>query len=376
MNTPLRIIQVVNVRWFNATAWYGLFLARLLTDAGHRVLTLVLPGTAPEAKAKEMGLAYQALPLNSANPFLLAQTAAKLAALVRGFKPDIVNCHRGESVFLWGLLKRSGMQFSLVRTRGDQRPPKGNAANRYVHGKLADVLIATNSRTLFQCRELLALPDEKLRLVLGGVDTSLFFPDALAGQRVRAALGFADTDVVVGLLGRFDHVKGQRELMQAVRCVLDRAKPGTAASRLKLMLMGFPTAVSLETVQGWVREYGLEARAVITGRVHDVNAHINAMNIGVIASQGSEAIARAAFEIMACNVQLVGTDVGVMPDLLPAEALAPVGNSAALAALLERAANDAAFCERLLKSRQERMPELTQQSFLEKTLSVYYNCLL
>jgi hypothetical protein len=38
----LRLIQVVNVRWVNATAWYALFLARLLKEAGHQVLTLGL----------------------------------------------------------------------------------------------------------------------------------------------------------------------------------------------------------------------------------------------------------------------------------------------------------------------------------------------
>ena len=42
MAAPLRVIQVVNVRWFNATAWYGLFLSRLLKDAGHEVLVLGL----------------------------------------------------------------------------------------------------------------------------------------------------------------------------------------------------------------------------------------------------------------------------------------------------------------------------------------------
>ncbi|MDP3425791.1 MAG: glycosyltransferase family 1 protein, partial [Humidesulfovibrio sp.] len=39
------VFQVVNVRWFNATAWYGLYLSRLLQEAGHRVVVLTLDGT-------------------------------------------------------------------------------------------------------------------------------------------------------------------------------------------------------------------------------------------------------------------------------------------------------------------------------------------
>ncbi|MDL2216742.1 glycosyltransferase, partial [Desulfovibrio sp. OttesenSCG-928-M14] len=366
MNSHLRIIQVANVRWFNATAWYALSLADALAGAGHRVLTLVLPGTDSEARAADMGLDTLALPLNSANPVLLARTTARLAALTRAFKPHIVNCHRGESVFLWGLLKRSGAGFHLVRTRGDQRPPKGNAANRYLHGRLVDALIATNSRTACQCREIWGLPQAKVHLVPGGVDTRRFFPDSEARRRLRRVLGFHEQDFVLGLLGRFDYVKGQRELMEAIHAALALAERKSPASRLRLMLMGFPTSLPQVTVEAWIRDYGLSDRTVITGKVDDVNGYINVMDAGVIASQGSEAIARAALEIMACGVPLLGTDVGVMPDLLEADALVPAGDKEALAALLFRVADDAAFRSRLLEAQQKRMPALTREAFLEQ----------
>ena len=34
----IRSIQVVNVRWYNATAWYGVTLAHALQTAGHPTL--------------------------------------------------------------------------------------------------------------------------------------------------------------------------------------------------------------------------------------------------------------------------------------------------------------------------------------------------
>lgn len=60
----LRVIQVVNVRWFNATAWYGLFLATLLREAGHEVRVLCPAGTECCDKAREMGLDPEPLDLN------------------------------------------------------------------------------------------------------------------------------------------------------------------------------------------------------------------------------------------------------------------------------------------------------------------------
>jgi glycosyltransferase involved in cell wall biosynthesis len=386
MKEPLRIIQVVNVRWFNATAWYGLSLARLLQDAGHTVRVLGLAGTESFAKAQDMGLDVLPLDLNTANPVRLPFLLRAMRSLLREFRPHVVNCHRGEGLVLWGLCKSRKQPFALVRTRGDQRPPKVNPFNRALHTRLVDALIATNSRTAGQCRALLGVkPDTgpnigqdacpgilqgKLFMIPGGVDTARFFPDPAGRAVVRQKYGFADDDMVIGLLGRFDAVKGQRELIEAVR----RVCGGGASerwSRIRLMLMGFSAPLTQETVQSWIQEAGLSDVAVITGKVDDVPAHINAIDMGIIASQSSEAIARAAFEMMACGVPLAGTDVGVMPDLLSFDALVPAGDAEALAALLERGFCDAAFLPALREQQALRMQTLSNEYFLEQTLKVY-----
>lgn len=371
MENSLRILQVVNVRWFNATAWYGLSLSRLLQEAGHQVRVLGLPGTESFAKAQSMGLHVLPLDLNTVNPAKLPFVMRKMAALLREFKPHVVNCHRGEGAVLWGLCKPAGHPFALIRTRGDQRPPKAGAANRHLHSRLVDALIATNSRTALQCRERLGLGPDRLYTIFGGVDTRRFASDPAGREEVRRGYGFSGSDMVVGLLGRFDMVKGQKELIEAVRLACGNPALRSSSGRLRLMLMGFPTALSKETVDGWVRANGLEGCTVLTGKVDDVAAHISAMDLGVIASQGSEAIARAAFEIMACGVPLVGTDVGVMPDLLSPKALAPVGNTQALADLLARALGDASFLPALREEQRLRMQTLSDNCFLEQTLDVY-----
>ena len=124
MNERLRVLQVVNVRWFNATAWYGLFLSRLLKDAGHEVRVLGLAGTESFAKAEAMGLEPEALDLNTANPLRIVPLLRACSALLRSFRPHVVNCHRGENFWMWRLLHSPENSFALVRTRGDQRPPR------------------------------------------------------------------------------------------------------------------------------------------------------------------------------------------------------------------------------------------------------------
>ena len=167
----LRTIQVVNVRWFNATAWYGLELARLLNAAGHESRVVALAGTETFEKAESMGLRPLAMPLNAKNPLEFPGLIRDMARLIRGFRPDVVNCHRGESFLFWGLLKGMG-GYALVRTRGDQRLPKGNLPNRILHTRVADAVVATNSVMARHFAGKMRVPADRLYTILGGVGTA------------------------------------------------------------------------------------------------------------------------------------------------------------------------------------------------------------
>lgn len=374
-DTPLRTIQVVNVRWFNATAWYGMMLARLLREAGHETLVLGLAGTESFERARAWRLDPIPLPLNAANPFTLAGLYGSLHRIVCDFRPHVVNCHRGESFVLWGLLKalhaRGPHRFGLVRTRGDQRLPKGNRPNLFLHTRVADAVIATNTVMAEHFVNEMGVPADRVHAILGGVDESVFRFDAAGRVRVRAEYGWTDDDFVVGLLGRFDTVKGQRELIETVAGLRAGRWDGTPRPRLRLMLAGFDSATPEAAVRGWLREAGVGDISVITGKRPDVAACISAMDLGVVASLWSETIARAALEIMACNRPLVSTTVGVMPDLLPHGALVPPGDAAAMAGAIAHAMDSPPWLEILRDACGLRIASLHRADFLNRTLDVY-----
>jgi glycosyltransferase involved in cell wall biosynthesis len=364
----MRVIQVVNVRWFNATAWYGLELARLGNAAGHPSLALGLPGSESLQQAEALGIPHAAIPLNARSPLAWPGLFSRMKDVVRDFQPDVVNCHRGEAFVLWAFLRAllpPARRFALVRTRGDQRLPKANPINIWLHARAADSVIATNHRMTRHFAGM-GVPMARLATILGGVDAGRFAFSPEARERIRTALGYAPEDVVVGLLGRFDRVKGQKECLEAVAALAREGLP------VRLLLIGFATATSEEEVRAWMDAAGLDERRVrITGHVDDVPAYLAALDVGVIASLQSETIARAALEIMACDRPLVSTDVGVMPDLLPPEALCPAGDVPALADLLRRAARDPDWLERLRTCGRERVRALDSDSFWEQTLAVY-----
>lgn len=361
------VFQVVNVRWFNATAWYALYLSRLLQEAGHTVVVLTQGGTESHRKALEWGLDARPVDLNSANPLRLAAALVRLMRLLRAEKPQVVNCHRGEGFFLWGLLKALGFAFHLVRTRGDQRPPRADALNRWLHAHVADAVVVTNSRMARHFLTAMRTPEDKVWLIHGGVDRERFRFDPAGRQRVRAEFGYGPRETVLVLAGRFDRVKGQRETLQAVADLVHKQ----GYRKLRLMLLGFGSATGQEEVEVWVREFKLERFVRITGRREDVAACLSAADLGIVSSLWSETIARAALEIMAAERPLISTDVGVMPDLLPAQALFPPGDVHAMTRLILRTMDEPDFRQELLRAQDLTLSQLSGHDFLQRTLTLY-----
>lgn len=343
-----------------------MYLSRLLLEAGHETLVLGLPDTLSAREGDNWGLPMRLLPLNTTTPWGIAALYRELKLLVRAFRPDVVNCHRGESFILWGLLKKELRSFALVRTRGDQRLPKANRINRWLHNDVSDAVITTNSRMNRHFRDTFRTPDAKLHQILGGVDNARFFPDSSARVRVRAEMGYGPKDFVIGLLGRFDTVKGQKELLQATAFLRARGM-----NHLRLLLLGFTSATPESTVRGWIEEHGLASITRITGRRPDIAACLNALDLGVIASLWSETIARAALEIMATETPLIGTDVGVMPDLLTPEALFAPGRPDLLADRIQAVVQDPTLATRLKDDQRRRMEDLSAKQFVRRTLAVY-----
>jgi glycosyltransferase involved in cell wall biosynthesis len=362
----MKIFQVINVRWFNATAWYALTLSRLLADAGHDVITLTQAGTQSEKMAQEMGLKTVSIDLNTTNPIRFATATKHIIQLIRTHRPDIVNCHRGEGFFLWGLLKLLGFKFKLVRTRGDQRPPRRDALNRWLHAGVADAVVVTNRHMAKYFLQKMRTPGHGVWLIHGGVDTEKFRFDQAGRDRVREEFGFAPTDIVVGLLGRFDRVKGHKETIEAIA---NLAQQGL--SDIRLFLIGFDTAMTSDQVETWIDEFGIKSITRISGKRDDIRDCISALDIGVVASLWSEAIARSALEIMSTGRPLVSTNVGVMPDLVDPSMLVQPRDTKALASTIARIAKESSLKKDVLTAQKRTMSQLTLDEFLKRSLNLY-----
>jgi len=143
-----------------------------------------------------------------------------------------------------------------------------------------------------------------MTVVANGIDTERFHPNLESRKRWRAAFGFADSDIVIGLVARLDPVKDHATFLKAA-AELAKALP---AARF-LCIGGGPTDYA-EELRRLGDSQGLADRLIWTGARDDVSDVLNALDIATLCSAYGEGFPNAVGEGMATALPFVTTDVG------------------------------------------------------------------
>ncbi|MCX7804050.1 MAG: glycosyltransferase family 4 protein [Planctomycetota bacterium] len=336
------ILQINSARKFVGEAGHTLDLARALAARGHRVTLCLREGYETIARAREAGLDPVGLRMNSRwwPPDDWADIRL-LRSLIRDRDIRIIHAHRGKDHWLAVLAARafSGV-IRVVRTRHVVMPPTVNFANRWLARK-TERMICVSRAVLLRCEECGMYAREKLRLIPGGVDIARFRP---RGQReaVRRKLGLPPDAPVAAHVARFAVVKDHRTLLAAWRETV------AALPAAKLLLVG--DGRMRAEIERQASDAGLADTVVFLGARRDVPEILEAADVGVLSSSGSEGFSRAVAEYMAMGLPVAATGVGAVPDLVEdgrEGLIVPPRDPAALAAALRRLLSDTATARRM-----------------------------
>ncbi len=358
-----------------------MYLTKILNAHGHKSLLVTVPDSFGIEWLEKFNIDYVALPLNSHLPQDIFKSYQLVIKLCKEFKPDIVNCHRGEAFYLFAFLKKI-FDYKLVRTRGDQRKPKATALNKYFHNHVADAIISSNSAMAEHFIQNMSVPKEKVFTILGGVDTSKFYSNKENKAEIRKAHGFSEDDVLLGIIGRLDPVKGFYETVSAFHQAVQQSEQ--AKKRLHLLIAGRPCDFTSKSLENFCCEKGISLEHIhLYSYIEDINSFMNKLDMGVIASLGSETIARVAFELLACHTPIIGSHVGVMPDILDKEYLFEPGNIEQMVRMFikvldedfRKKALDSTLDKFYAKSLEKSFYGWTLEDFYQKTIQVYSHIL-
>jgi glycosyltransferase involved in cell wall biosynthesis len=184
---------------------------------------------------------------------------------------------------------------------------------------------------------------DRIEQVGNGIDLERFDPARVSNdtrRAVRAALGFDDSTLVVGMVGRLVAEKGYLEAFQATKRVAERNP------RARFIFIGNfedkPDAIKPDIL----REYGIEHVAQLLGHRRDVVELYAAMDVFMLPSH-REGFPRAVMEAAAMGKPCIVTDVRGCRQTVEHEVNGLLVPSRAPEALAEA-------IERLLRSPEER----------------------
>jgi glycosyltransferase involved in cell wall biosynthesis len=212
-----------------------------------------------------------------------------------------------------------------------------------------------------------------------GVDETLFRPHPQ--PELRTQLAIQSDEFVVGFVGRFVEEKGLLTLLQSLSHLAD--KPW------KLLLLG--RGPLKETLLQKATEFNLENRLIWIESVphNEVQRYINLMDVLVLPSETTdkfktltsagwkEQFGHVLIEAMACQVAVIGSDSGEIPNVIQDAGLVfPEGNAEALQDCLFKLMDNPLFAEELATCGYQRaMEHYTNQALAQQQFEFYQTIL-
>jgi glycosyltransferase involved in cell wall biosynthesis len=153
------------------------------------------------------------------------------------------------------------------------------------------------------------IPADRVVRVNPALDTSKFHPGA-GSRAFRAELGFTDSDIVVGVVARFQKYRKMDTFFEAMQIVINHNP------RVKAMLVGRSSQME-ETIRRPIQEMGLTQNVILAGYLTDRYLDgLASMDIFVFMIAGSDGTARAMREALAMGVPVIANNIGMLPEFI------------------------------------------------------------
>ncbi len=336
----MRLMFLTGSLAYGGAERHAITLANALAERGHECHTAWVKRDSAQLSRLHLGNAGSAFSLNAAR-YLDLHAAGRLAGALARHRPGAVVAANPYAL----------MYASLARARAHQRIPLVVIyhSTRWPGLKEQAKLLAYRlfmwaaERAVFVCeyqhRYCLqrGLGSRHNAVIHNGVDVEYLCDAATPAERrtLRAGLGYADADYVLGIAGGLRPEKNHAQLLEAAAQLRGR---GLAA---KVLFIG--DGAQRTALERRARALGLEPHLAITGFRDDIRPFVTACDVMCMCSL-TEALSLAAIEAMAMSRPVVHSQVGGAAELIEHGRnglLFPVADTAALVECLLRLADAA-----------------------------------
>lgn len=213
-------------------------------------------------------------------------------------------------------------------------------------------------------------PRSRVRKVHLGIELDDVVSQAGEGGKIRAQLGWTQHKVV-GIVGRLEEWKGQRDFIAAAAAV-SGTRPDVRFLVVGGSVLSHQTGAYERGLHEQVHKLGIEGNVRFVGHQEDIYPWYDALDVAVNATYG-EPFGLVLIEAMALGVPLVATAAGGPLEIIEdgvSGLLVPVGDPSALAGAIMRILDDEALATSLSDAARERARHFSAERMTERVVDV------
>ena len=282
--------------------------------------------------------------------------------VITDFQPDIVHSHDYKASFIASRLARRNPILCLATSHGwtGEKWREKNLfypADRRLLSNFPGIIAVSD-----QIRDTLVTSgtdSRRVRVVLNGVDPHKYRRDLNTRSRIRKELGYAESDIVLGGVGRVELQKRFDLLIEAF------AELRNQDNRLKLLIAGEGSL--LEPLRTEVRRRKLDKHCRLIGHRENMTDTYQALDV-LVQSSDYEGTPTVVVEAMALEIPIVATDAGGTAQLIQNQQhgrIVPCQNVPALIAATRETLESPTRSREMAMSARQRVE--TKLSFDERT---------
>ncbi len=304
----------------------------------------------------------------------------ELQRIIRRFRPDVVHTHSAKGGVLGRLAAWSQRVPAIVHTvHGAPFYPYQNPLTRrfyqwcewYAARRCHALISVADAMTDLMVSAGVA-PREKFTTIYSGMEVEPFLRSDEHRARMRAQLGYAESDVVIGKIARLFELKGHDDVIAAARQVC------AAAPRAKFLFIG-DGALRTE-LERQIASAGLTGRFQFTGLIapQEIPAHLSACDLLVHASL-REGLARALPQALLAGKPVVSYDIDGAREVTITDQtgfLIPPRDLPALAEAISQLVLSPALRARLGATGRERFADQFRHETMTRRIRALYQQLL
>ena len=304
--TKLRILHVISNLEVGGAEMNLLRLVQSMPkEFDNPVVSLTTIGPVGE-KIRDLGAHVQALSMKKGVPD--PRGAMKLAGIVNRFQPDIIQCWMYHANLLGLAVSRGRRLVWNIRCTDMDLGRYGMIYRWTVRtGALFSFLpdaVVVNSLAGRDFHASLGYSPKKWDVITNGFDTAVYRPEASWRQHVRSELAIPGNAPVIGIVNRYDPMKGHATFFRAASLL------SQANEAVHFVLAGRGMTGNNPEISSSLGAMKNKRNIHLLGERDDIPQVLNALDIATSSSIYGEGLPNAIGEAMATGIPCVVTDAG------------------------------------------------------------------